>query len=226
MAWRGVVGVCPDGSSALEYTEDGGASWTSVDPALETSANTLVRIVPNSATEANVVTLNGDCDPQLVGTFVAGEAWEDYSGNLGSYWYVDPTDAGNVQSPSGPQAAPCASVIALATRTESTAVLCGDQTVFELTSGSAEWSGPLAVPGAVALAGSGDGYIVAVSGQAECEGTSVVVITGGGPSPASGCLSGAVLPGETAVGAASDGTLWLWAGENFVRSTDGGATWS
>ncbi|MET0885784.1 MAG: hypothetical protein ABWX92_04970 [Mycetocola sp.] len=226
VAWRGAVGTCPGGPSALEYTSDGGATWNAVDPAPETGANTLVRVVPESSSEANVVTLNGECAPQLVGTFVAGEAWEDYSANLNSYWYVNPSDRASIHAPGGAAPAPCPSVVAVATRsTTEAAVLCADQTLHVTTDGAAQWSAAIPVPGAVALDGAENGYVVAVAAQGECVGTSVVMLAEGAAGAPVGCFGEASAPGQTAVAAAEDGTLWLWAGAGFSRSTDGGATW-
>ncbi|SFN36017.1 hypothetical protein [Mycetocola miduiensis] len=226
VAWRGVVGTCPDGLSELEYTNDGGESWAVVDPARATGANTLVRVALGSTSEAHVVTLDGECAPQLVGTFVAGEAWEDYSSNLGSYWYVDPADRGNIHAPDGTVAAPCESVVAIATRSSSEAVaLCADQALFATSDGGAEWSSTISVPGAVAIDASADGYVIAVAAQGGCVGTSVVMLAGGEPSEPVGCFGEAAPSGQTSLAAAGDNALWLWAGDNFAQSTDGGETW-
>jgi photosystem II stability/assembly factor-like uncharacterized protein len=227
VAWRGAIGSCPNGPSELEYTTDGGASWDAVDPRNATGANTLVRLIPSSSSEARVVTLDDDCSPQLVGTFVAGEEWEDYTFNLGAYWYVDPADRTNVHTPAGFVAAPCESVVAMATRSSTEAVvLCADQALFTTTDGGAKWSAAISVPGAVAIDASARGYIVAVAAQGTCTGTSVVTLIDGVPSSPVGCMGEPVLAGQTALAAAVDDTLWLWAGESFAQSTDGGETWT
>ena len=226
VAWRGTVGTCPGGPASLEYTSDGGATWKPSDPAPATGANTLVRVVPESSSEANVVTLNADCAPQLVGTFVAGDAWEDYSANLGSYWYVNPADRAAVHAPNGTVAAPCAAVVAIATRsTSDAAVLCADQKLHITTEAGAKWSGAVDIPGAVAIDGTEAGYVIAVSVQGECSGPSVTVLADGATSAPVGCFGDAAPAGQTAISAGDDGALWLWAGANFARSTDGGTTW-
>jgi hypothetical protein len=227
VAWRGIVGTCPGGPSELEHTNDGGASWNTVDPAGATGANTLVRLVPASAAEAKVVTLDDECLPQLVGTFVAGDAWEDYTSNLGEYWYVDPADRTDVHSPAGTVAAPCGSVVAMAARSSSgSAVLCADQTLFETSNGGVDWSEAISAPGAVALDTSANGYVIAVAAQGDCSGTSVVVLAGGAPTEPVGCFGEAAPSGQTSLAVADDDTLWLWAGDAFAQSTDGGETWT
>ncbi|WP_411720988.1 hypothetical protein [Mycetocola sp.] len=227
VAWRGVVGACSDGSSELEYTADGGATWNVADPAPATGATALVRVVPESSSEANVVTLDAECSPQLVGTFVAGDAWEDYSSNIGSYWYIDPADRAKVHSPGGTVAAPCDSAVAIATRSSSEAlVLCANQTLFETTTSGAEWSSAINVPGVVAVAGSEDGYVVAVVAQGECAAASIVALSGETASVPRGCFGEEVTAGQTALAVADDGTMWLWADERIARSDDGGTTWA
>jgi photosystem II stability/assembly factor-like uncharacterized protein len=227
VAWRGVVGTCPDGPSEIEYTDDGGESWSAVDPARGTGANTLVRVVPASSSEVKVVTLDDECSLQLVGTFVAGEAWEDYSSNLGAYWYVDPADRANVHSPSGTVAAPCELVVAMAPRSSSEAVLlCADEVLFETSNGGAEWSKAISIPGAVAVDASADGYVVAVAAQGSCAGTSIVTVTDLAPMAPVGCFGDAAPSGQTSLAAADDDTIWLWAGATLAQSTDGGETWN
>jgi photosystem II stability/assembly factor-like uncharacterized protein len=114
----------------------------------------------------------------------------------------------------------------MATRsTTEAAVLCADQALFETRDGGAEWSTAITVPGAVALDASVDGYVVAVAAQGECDGTSVVTLTGAVPSPPVGCYGTPALAGQTSLAFVENGTLWLWAGDNFAQSTDGGETW-
>ncbi|PWC07593.1 hypothetical protein [Mycetocola zhujimingii] len=226
VAWRGTIGPCPGGTAALEYTDDGGATWKTVDPAAETGAAAVVRVVPESESAANVVTLDAGCSPQLVGTFVAGDAWADHSPRLGSYWYLDPKNVAAIQSPAGMVAAPCSSAVMIATRsTDEAAVLCADETVFRTTDAGSTWSAAIFVPGAVALSGAPDGYIAAVAGQGECGGTSVLAITDSRPGALAGCAGETSAPGQTVVSVSDDGTFWLWSGDVFARSTDGGLTW-
>ncbi|AWB85664.1 hypothetical protein C3E77_02850 [Mycetocola zhujimingii] len=226
VSWRGLTGSCPGNAPELEYTDDGGVTWNSVDPEVRAGFSALVRVVPESASEANVVTLDAECAPQLIGTFVAGDAWEDHSSNLGSYWYLDPMDRATVHAPDGSVPAPCGSAVSIATRsTSEAAVLCEDQAIFSTTDGGANWD-TATVPGATAVAGAPDGYVVAVVGQGQCTGTSVVTLLGSRVGLPAGCGGEAPAPGETAISMAEGGTLWLWAGAFFARSTDGGLTWS
>ena len=228
-AWRASTGACPATSADPELTTDSGTTWESFDASIETDASTILTMSVVDDTEVSLVTLDvADCAPQLVSTFVAGNQWKAYPERAAAEWYVDPATPNTVHSPSGGAAAPCAAVASLAaTDKSSAAVLCTEATVFTTQDAGETWSAPTSVPGAAALAATTGGYQVAVSNPAGCVGVSLrkissdVVIdeTNGA------CLTGTVNTGETAISVAEDGTIWLWAGEAFGRSTDGGASW-
>ena len=228
-AWRASTGACPATSADPELTTDSGTTWESFDASIETDASTILTMSVVDDTEVSLVTLDvADCAPQLVYTVVAGNQWKAYPERAAAEWYVDPATPNTVHSPSGGAAAPCAAVASLAaTDKSSAAVLCTEATVFTTQDAGETWSAPTSVPGAAALAATTGGYQVAVSNPAGCVGVSLrkissdVVIdeTNGA------CLTGTVNTGETAISVAEDGTIWLWAGEAFGRSTDGGASW-
>ena len=228
--WRASTGACPAASADLELTTDSGATWKGFNASIDTDASSILTMSVVDDTETSLVTLDiADCAPQLVSTFVAGDQWRAYPERVAAEWYVDPGTPDTVHSPSGDAAAPCEAVATLvATDDSSAAVLCTDASVFMTTDAGATWSEPASVPGAAALAATGGGYVVAVANAAGCIGVSLVSVSVGGvlDSTARACVAATVSPGETAVAAAEDGTLWLWAGDAFARSTDGGASWA
>ncbi|POH60827.1 hypothetical protein C3B61_19210 [Cryobacterium zongtaii] len=181
------------------------------------------------AAEMSMVTLDAvDCAPQLVTTFVAGDAWKAYPDRVTAEWYVDPATSNTVHTPVGDVVAPCVSVATLAAADNSSAaVLCIDASVVTTQDAGATWSAPAAVPGAAAIAATNEGFQVAVANPAGCVGISLVGVSQDGavdatPRP---CVDAIVGTGETALSASDDGMLWLWAGDRFARSADGGATW-
>ena len=229
-AWRASTGVCPAASAAPELTTDSGATWESFNASIETDASSILAINVIDGTEASLVTLDiTDCAPQLVSTFVAGDQWRAYPERAAAEWYVDPATPATVHSPSGDAAAPCATVATFAaTDDSSAAVLCTDASVFTTTDAGATWSAPVSIPGAAALAATTGGYSVAVVNPAGCVGVSLVTVSADGAldAAARACLAATVNPGETAISVARGGTLWLWAGDAFARSTDGGQSWA
>src|SRR5699024_2539023 len=108
-AWRATVGSCEDGAS-LEVTDDGGESWTAVDPGL----TPIVRL--KALDEATMFAIGGSdgCDPSFQITASAGDIWQEADEELGGSWYVQPADRNVVRGPGG-EAAPCeADVVDLA----------------------------------------------------------------------------------------------------------------
>ena len=113
----------------------------------------------------------------------------------------------------------------------SAAVLCSDHTVFRTTDAGSTWGSSVAVPGSVALASSGNGYAIAVTEQPSCGGVQLLALpelVDGSELTASGCFPTLAAPdslaGNIAVSEGA-GTLWLWAGDALVLSSDGGTTW-
>lgn len=227
-AWRASTASCPRSQANPELTTDSGATWERSDASISTGASSILSINAISETQASMVTLAAEgCAPQLIGTFVAGNEWADFPDRLSGNWYVDPADRATVHSPAGSFKAPCASVIALAPRSDAdAAVLCADGTLARTSDGAAGWGKSISLPGAVNLAVSDDGYLVAAAGQRGCAGVQVLSTpdTLDGTPTVAGCREVTFKPGAVALSNA-DGVIWLWAGSTFARSSDGGATW-
>jgi hypothetical protein len=228
VAWRAVTGACPATRATLEHTSDGGASWKQSDAAGPTGASSILRITVASTTDAAAITLDGkNCTPQYIGTYVSGDNWATYPAQLGGSWYLEPAAPTAMHSPKGDVTAPCGAMVGLAAKDASNAaVLCADHTVYRTSDAGASWGKPLAVTGSVALAATADGYVAAATTVPGCAGVAVSHFdaASGGATP-SGCFATATpQPGTVAV-ASGASTLWLWAGDAFVRSSDGGSTW-
>ncbi|TFC58353.1 hypothetical protein E3O62_10905 [Cryobacterium sp. TMT2-15-1] len=226
--WRATTGDCPAATANPELTTDGGETWSAFDASDGTDASSILSIYITSKSEASLVTLTAaDCTPQRVTTFVAGAQWQEYPDRVGANWYVDPTDRAAVHSPTGTFPAPCTAVIALAPRTDSTAaVLCSDGTLFRTDDGAATFGPGIALPGSANLTISDDGYVILATNQAGCAGTQLLATSEelDGMLTPSGCRETAVTSGDLAV-ASAEGIVWLWAGDEMIRSSDGGTTW-
>lgn len=229
-AWRATTGGCPATSADPELTTDSGSTWEGFNASDETGASAILAINVANADTMSLVTLDDtDCAPQLVTTFVAGDAWKAYPDRVAAEWYINPATPGTVHTPGGDVAAPCAAVSAIAaTDNAAAAVLCLDASVVTTLDSGTTWSEPAVVPGAAALAATTEGYAVAVANPAGCTGVSLVSVSQEGtlvPTADTACLPATVNPGETAISVAADSTVWLWAGDAFGRSTDGGLSW-
>ncbi|MEB0285055.1 hypothetical protein QN355_00650 [Cryobacterium sp. 10S3] len=105
--------------------------------------------------------------------------------------------------------------------------LCGDGRLFTTTDAAVTWSTPATLPGAIALAPATSGYLVVSAGRPECAGAQLLTVTDALVPTVAGCYAvstpSTAMAGTVAVSEAA-GTIWLWAGEQVVRSTDSGAT--
>ena len=229
-AWRALTGACPATSAAPEITTDSGVTWEAFNAAAETGATSILSIDVLDDAEASLITLDDvACAPQVVTTFVAGDAWKAYPERVAAEWYVDPSTSGTVHTPAGDVAAPCASVATLAALDNArAAVLCIDASVVTTQDAGFSWSVPSSIPGAAAITATAGGYAVAVANPTGCSGAALVSISENAAfdSAAIGtCFSSAVNEGETALSAADDGSIWLWVGDSYARTLDGGASW-
>lgn len=230
-AWRSQAGTCaPDGTGdalVLESTTSGGDTWSATSVSTEAS---LVGVDRLQATAADTVFVVGPagagCTPSFAQTFTGGAEFRDYPDRLGAAWFVSRTSTSTVHSPAGDRPAPCA-VIDLAVAGDArAAVLCGDGTVHRTVDGASTWDAGTAVEGAVAVTSGADGYLVAASDVAGCDGVAISSVVDSAVTAAPlGCAPAAIdAPGAVAVSAAA-GSLWLWAGDAVLVSTDGGSTW-
>lgn len=231
-AWRVPTGACPEAQVLPEVTRDAGAVWQPFDATAETDLRSVQRLIVSSVDAIAIVGLaTDDCSASLVRTYVGGIDWADYPEEVGSAWFIADGGAG-VHAPGGiVQPACAAGAVAISVSgTTSAAALCADGSVAATVDGGSTWSAPSALPGVQALAPGTDGYLAAVLGGEGCAGVAIVALdrSGAAPTPvgcrpASGDASS--LAGLIALSESSDGTLWLWAGDEVVRSEDRGATW-
>ncbi|TFC12019.1 hypothetical protein E3O19_13785 [Cryobacterium algoritolerans] len=229
-AWRAQTGPCPATPASPELTTNGGATWKKTDATGTAKVTALQSLMVTSESVVEMVGLaKSDCAPQFVKTFVSGDNYSSYSDKLAGTWFVDPADRATIHSPSGSAKAPCDAVVTLAVRDDkSAAALCADGRLFS-TVDAAAWSPASALPGVVSITDTDTGYLAAAVGRSECAGVQLITLAPARESTEAGCFKAAVQPsgltGNIAVSGAV-GTVWLWAGDAFVRSSDGGATWN
>ncbi|TDW30576.1 hypothetical protein [Cryobacterium psychrophilum] len=226
-AWRATTGTCPAAVASPEVTTDSGATWTTTDATGPTDVTSVQALSAQSGSVVEIVGLDiADCAPEFVKTFVGGDNFRAYPGQLDDQWYVDPANRAEVHAPSGASPAPCDAVLALAPRgPAAAAALCDGDQLFVTTDGAATWSPPVSLPGTVNLASTETGYVAAVAGAAGCSGVQIQALSPELAATVSGCLAVAGdLAGNVALSSAG-GTLWVWAGDTVARSADAGATW-
>ncbi|TFB95882.1 hypothetical protein [Cryobacterium sp. HLT2-28] len=229
-AWRAQTGACPATAASPELTTDGGATWKPTDATGKAKVTSIQRLMATSESVVEMVGLTKtDCAPQFVKSFVAGDNYSAYPDKLTGTWFVNPADRATVHAPDGDAKAPCTSVVTLAVRNDtSAAALCADGRLFATEDSAATWSSPVTVPGAVALNATDTGYLAAAVVRPDCAGVQLLTLSPALESTEAGCFKTAAQPaslaGNLAVSSAA-GTIWLWAGDAFKRSADGGVTW-
>jgi hypothetical protein len=232
LAWRATTGPCPDGTASPERTTDAGVTWKPTNATGPTDVVSVQRITIEGSDVASMVgQVTSDCSPSFIRTYVAGDNYARYPADLAGAWYVHPLNRAVVHSPAGEFSAPCENVVAFATiDATQAAVLCDGQILHVTADAAASWSGAVVVPGAMNLTESASGYLIAtVSTDPACVGVQLVTLpVDGSASAPTGCFPSSADPQSLAGNIAvsdGDGTVWLWAGDSLVRSSDGGAIW-
>jgi hypothetical protein len=229
-AWRATTGECP-APAMPEITTNAGDTWRETDATGDVQMTALQSMTVVSDSLVQLVGLSADdCSPQFARSFVAGDDYSLAPNLLGGQWYVDPADREIVHTPSGDVEAPCDSVIALASRSDSQAgVVCSDTRVFTTPDGGSTWSNSVTIRGAVNLAVTEMGYRIATVGLPECAGVQLIALSAEPPTATpTGCLPvdepAETMQGNVAIAEAA-GTLWVWAGDTVMQSIDQGTTW-
>lgn len=219
---RSTAGACGADPSAMQVSFDQGESWD--DASLNDLPGAIVRQVDASdGAIARLAYLDEACALQFARSYVGGTDWEPDTAAGASLWYIGHDPSAEVQAPAGAAALPCTAVAISGAGSRGIA-LCDDASVTVSENSGETWTAPLPVPGAAAVGLTSDAFVVASAGEAECTGVRTRTLAGNTLSEPGACLDAAAHPGQLAV-AADTGFLYLWAGESFARSNDGGQTW-
>ncbi|MFC5338954.1 hypothetical protein [Leucobacter denitrificans] len=217
---RASVGSC-DAAGVLEVSTDSGANWQQGSLA-GVGFTQLLQLGAAEPTIDRLVGMNAECQPATAWSFIGGIDWGLEEG--APAWYIDPSNASSVMTPAGAQTVACAAV-GLASAAERAIVLCPDATVSVTYDSGASWSAPVAVPNASAVGVTPQSFVVASVGEAECSGVRTRTFDGAAASSPGGCADvGGAGGGNLAVSGDSS-SLYLWAGDAFLRSGDLGGSW-
>ncbi len=229
-AYRAIVGSCPDGGSSIDATDDGGATWSSFDISTRLGIGAIQSVSPGGTGYASFVGLNlQDCSSASAGqTYTSGNDWEIASRALGTTWYLDPTNPQALIGPGGVNVeAPCALGRLTSNGDESVAGVCTDGRIVSSSDSGASWNQSDSIEGIDALTFANDRLIAGTVGQPSCaDGVALQILDSSLSVTGETCVpAGASTAGQTSISEAPDGTLWLLAGENVLRSSDEGANW-
>jgi hypothetical protein len=209
--WRATAGSCTGPAPLIERSDDQGATWTNVTPVYRGIAQ-VQTLEAFSARDAEIVAGMAGCEPQALRTYTRGEFWDSYPDVLAASRYVDPSNPGAVQLPSGPVPAPCPAAFGLHAVGDVIALICDDRA---WTWSAGEW---VALAPENALAVTVDGSDVLVAHRAEdCAGVAIARVAVGAPDVASpvGCAEGTDAAAPVAIAARGDGVV-VWTGDALV----------
>jgi len=223
--YRATVAACPDSRTSFELSDDGGVTWQTSDVAGSTGSSAALNLTAGSRDFVHMVTLaTDDCAPQYLRSFVGGIEWQVFDADLPVTWFFDAADPSTLNSPDGVRSTPCTTVWMAATGSRA-AVLCSDSTIFTTTDAATSWSEPISVPNAAAIGVSPSGYRVALLNAEGCTGIQLGELVDGDLSGLGACLPVEAAQADVAVATAADGATFVWAGDIFSGSPNGGATW-
>jgi len=222
--YRATVAACPDPRTTFEVSSDGGVTWEGSDVAESTDSTAALNLTAGSSDVVHMVTLTAECAPQYLRSFVGGIEWQVFNSDLPVTWYFDPADGTTVNTPQGARSTPCTAVSMAATGSRA-AVLCTDSTIFVTEDSAASWSSAISVRNAAAIGVSPRGYRIAVLDAEGCTGIQLGELVDGEFSDLGACLGVEAVQGDVAVTTAADGSTFVWAGDVFSGSPNGGATW-
>ncbi len=214
VAWRAERGNC-DTQAVIEVTSDGGATWTPTQPVTTEGREVLWLWAQDESYAQAAVSAGDDCEWTGIRTFTSGDFWQPSPDTFDEATFIAPDGA--LITPND-AIAPCDTPVDVAEREDALAVLCADGIVHESIDG-AGWT-QTSVPGALAITEAGDGYAVAVQRLEGCDGIALVSLhpdalsSGGLPSEARSCLTGAIDPASSVLASSSD-AISLWSGAEY-----------
>lgn len=224
---RADVGECTNPGS-IEFSTDGGQSWTPSSTFDATSATQILRILPANGGTTFVVALNGECEPWIYSTSNNGTTWNGPLSAVGT-WYLNPAAPATLGAPGGAKTIACEALGLSPVTDREVGVLCADGSIITTTDGGTTWSDSAPVDGAIALAYSKQNLSAVTNGDGQtCSGMQLLNLGTDGGTEQVSCVEivdlGSLAAGDIAA-AQSGNTLVLWVGENQYISTDGGQTW-
>lgn len=222
--FRGEVGSCTSAPAWSEVSFDDGATWQSTNADMHGSVQILaVRIASSDIQE--LVTLNSECEPVVLRSYIGGISWTELSGASDERWYVEPAHAELVNTPAGEFDASCElAQVSSSPSLDIGAALCQDAQLVVSNDRGATWSESQKVEGAVNVAVTNENVVLAISDMNGCQGIQVSMLDEDLLGSAGECLVTSAPRDEIAI-AAFDEMIIVWEEDQFHRSPDGGRTW-
>lgn len=222
VVWRATAGACTGADAVVERSTDGGRTWETVATG-RYGVHTVAGLDAGTVETSVVAGTGVACAETALSSFTDGRFWATDSAAAATD-YV--TSDSRVHLTSGSTPAPCAAPTQVLAVGTTTAVVCSG--VLAVQEAGADWV-PVPVAGLVTATTSGDALTLVRTGRSTCRGLEIdrlavsAAVATSAPTRV-GCASAASTSGPVAIGRTGT-TVFLWSGDQVLRSADGGATW-
>lgn len=215
---RAQPGSCDGPPARVSLSQDGGASFDSVD----TGAQVVLRLSAASLSDMWVAGLNGDCNPTFFRSGDGGQSWEPTQGTQGA-WHRVLGDEPALHAPDGRVELPCTPVALASVNFDVAVAGCDNGDVVTTGNRGNEWNAVGSVSDVVDLAFAGPQRGFALSVGSDCTAVVSGTTDGGSSWEELSCIDG---PGRArAMALLAGGDLLVQTADQIHRSSDGGASW-
>lgn len=220
---RATIGACDASPGTLEVTFDGGDSWQAAS-FTDASPTEFRQIDMADASALQLSALDESCDPLTLSSFVGGVDWAPEVGGAAPMSLPEAPST-VVDTSTGQVDLPCTAVSLAASGARGIA-LCDDASVSMTQDSGASWSAVTPVPATVAVGVTPNEFFAASAGEDACDGIRTRTISESSVGDPGGCLTDAKAADGAIAVAGGTSALFVWAGDRFAVSADGGTSWS
>lgn len=213
---------CGTDEVAIEVSDDNANTWTPAEYS-DISVMGIRQLSFGNGGHVQLTYSDQDCELQTARSYVYGRAWEE-GALIPGVWSSDEELAPN-QFLVGEHVAeaPC-NAKKVSGAADRGMVLCDDDTVASSEDGGETWSSLVRAPGARSIVSTSDRFVIVAVGESGCTGVTAREFDGVTVGPEGECGVSDPDVGEVAT-AYGGGRLFVWAGDEIVKSDDDGATW-